>query len=482
MGKKGKRRKHSILSQQVIQITLENKSKLMLEKNGAATAKEFSDALNDLGYPKSQHKDIAKKSIEKELLKVSSDANLHNITLRQNCTDVLKDFDVSGFLKRKWQHKMFVLKPQDYLDIQRANKNPVFMEQYNYSKPLYTFSNNIKFGNRNYTSDDKVQDFNDAQFYVSDDEKMLFAKIVNLSFKLLDEDFLKNYKTLYPSKQDQEKLIFMPDIYDKTLSISMYVMLDGDPKNTHSFLRYDSVAENKPSHKNIYIGGDDRQQILGEYADSPHIHFQNEDDNIICAKLYKTGSNDADEKWKTGRCNAIDVKHLINYLTILDSTPDAQIREDYAKGLHYNMPFLEAKYNKKILDIKSVNKLVNNYKKDKEDNHQFITKLVKNFELLNPKQEPSEKSFTGLINALKFVQFVYDERSNTTNLDELQVLSDLEIVCANEVMNCISKSRERIIQKDYKPKYSIKGDYLEKKSKKQKENSTNKEISSGGIE
>ena len=327
-----------------------------------------------------------------------------------------------------------------------------------------------------------MKDFNDAQFYVSDDEKMLFAKIVNLNFELSDEEYLNDYKTLYSSKQDQEKLVYLPRIYDRTLSISMYVMLDGDPKKTHSFLRYDSVAENKPFHKNIYIGEDNRYQIFGDDTASPHIHFQNGDDNIICAKKYEDKGNNADAKWKTGRCNAIDIKHLINYLTILDSTPDAQIREDYAKGLHYNMPFLEAKYNKKILDIKSVNKLVNNYKKDKEDNHQFITKLVKNFELLNPKQEPSEKSFTGLINALKFVQFVYDERSNTTNLDELQVLSDLEIVCANEVMNCISKSRERIIQKDYKPKYSIKGDYLEKKSKKQKENSTNNEISSGGIE
>ena len=122
-------------------------------------------------------------------------------------------------------------------------------------------------------------------------------------------------------------MVYLPTLYDRTLTISMYVLLEGSSNKSHMFLRYDSSSK---THKNIYVGSDKRQSVYGLEAENPHFHFQNEDDNLLCIKKFRDANRHI--KWKTGRCNAIDCKHLIKYLLELDSLSQEKLEELSSKN------------------------------------------------------------------------------------------------------------------------------------------------------
>ncbi len=429
-----------------------------LTTSGLGAVYKLTAALENLHIPPHIIKGVVKDAIKDNIKRYNDEADDSGATLKYGYSDALTGFDSDGFIDRKWQYIPFILKTRDYLDIQRKKKYPIFIEQYDYSMPLYTFKNNINFQTEEKFRKRNIHNSNDVQFFISSDEKMLFSKVTNLIFVPTSPAVLREYKKLHPSKQEQEKLIYMPSVYDRSFSISMYVMLEGDPKKTHMYMRYDS--SNK-SHRNVYIGPDKRERVFGYETGNPHFHFQNEDDNLLCMKKFRDEHRQI--KWKTGRCNAIDVKHLVSYLTELDNISEKKVAQQFFEGAHYNMPFLEAKFNKKVFYTKSINAIVDDYKNGK-DNHEYLQGLVQKFKLLNPEQTAAGKCFARLISSLKFLQFIYDERINTSDLGELEALSQLEIVCANDVMNSITNSREQAMQKNCQPKYVMKGDYLVKKS------------------
>ncbi len=440
-----------------------------LTTSGIGAVYKLTAALENLHIPPHIIKGTVKDAIKDNIKRYNDEADDSGATLKYGYSSALTDFDSDGFIDRKWQYIPFILKTRDYLDIQRKKKYPIFIEKYDYSMPLYTFKNNINFQNEGKFSKRNIHNSNDVQFFISSDEKMLFSKVTNLIFVPTSPAVLREYKKLHPSKQEQEKLIYMPSVYDRSFSISMYVMLEGDPKKTHMYLRYDS--SNK-SHRNVYIGPDKRERVFGYETGSPHFHFQNEDDNLLCMKKFRDEHRQI--KWKTGRCNAIDLKHLISYLVELDNTQEKKVAERFFEGGHYNMPFLEAKLNKKVFSTKAIDTIIDDYKNSK-DSPEYLQELVKKFKLLNPKQETKGKCFASLISSLKFLQFINDERINTSDLDELETLSELEIVCANDVMNSITNSREQVKQRNYQPKYVMKGDYLVKKSSNKKKSPQEKD-------
>ena len=45
------------------------------------------------------------------------------------------------------------------------------------------------------------------------------------------------------------------------------------------------------------------------------------------------------------------------------------------------------------------------------------------------------------------------------------MLSQIEVITATEVVNKISNNKEKAIEKEYKPKYVIEGDYLQNETR-----------------
>ncbi len=435
-----------------------------LMTSGVSAIYKLTSAISKLKIPLHNAKEVIKYAICEEIKRYNNEASESGVTIKNRHSTMLMNLDTTNFIAREWQYVPFILKNRDYLELQTTPKFPIFIENYDYSLPLYEFKNNIKFNNEINFQRKNVITSNDVQFYISNDEKVLFSKVTNLLFSPISYKLIKEFKKTLSPNDNVEQIKYMPSLYERSFSISMYVILEGDTKKTHMYMRYDSSSK---THKNIYIGNDKRENIFGYEAENPHFHFQNEDDNLLCIKKFRDGYRQI--KWKTGRCNAIDLKHLINYLTELDSFTREKVEKLYFDDMHYNMPFLKAKFNNQPFCTKSINTMLLNYKNEKGSiDEEYIKKIKDKFEILNQRiyNNSKNKVFKNLITSLKFLQFICDERVNTKNLNELENLSKLEIIVASDIMNAINCSQEKVIEKDYQPKYIINGDYLLSKQKK----------------
>lgn len=281
----------------------------------------------------------------------------------QNCIyDMFKNFNMSDFVERQWQYRPYYISGSKYSLLQTSIKNPIHISNYDYSQPLYKLANNIEYNPKDLKLHkcplETVK--NDLKFYLSQDENILFAKLINLRYKPSN---LKMAKKHNHGLSEEEKLFSVYDnyLYNRSLSISMYVLLDGDPNKAMPFVRYD----NDPTpHTNVYIGNDKRREVYGDIALNPHFHFQNEDDSLLCLRKYQ--AEDGKTKYKTGRCNAIDCKHLKKYLLDLDSLDQKDLERQAKNKMDYNMPFLQYKLTGKKVGV-NVDNLFYKFIQDKTD-------------------------------------------------------------------------------------------------------------------
>ena len=132
------------------------------------------------------------------------------------------------------------------------------------------------------------------------------------------------------------------------------------------------------------------------------------------------------------------------------------------------MPFLHAKLNRKTYSMTPVDKLLDNYTNDVDQFAiDYASELKRKFKLYYPQKTVGggEQSFKKLITSLQFLQFLYEERIDTTDLRKLEMLSQIEVITATEVVNKISNNKDKTIEKEYKPKYVIEGDYLQNETR-----------------
>ena len=81
---------------------------------------------------------------------------------------------------------------------------------------------------------------------------------------------------------------------------------------------------------------------------------------------YNIGLRKRDGKYKAGRSNAIDCKHLKKYLLDLEASSDNEIENQKNKNLDYDMPFLQYRSENKKVGV-NVDKLFYSFLKDKTD-------------------------------------------------------------------------------------------------------------------
>ena len=415
---------------------------------------KLASAFEALGIPAQAVKRVTKEAIRENIALHNPSFDSYSLFLHTNLQDLISSFDASDFIERAWQYMPMILHNREYLFLHEQEKYPIFVDKYNYDEPLYKFSNNINFQNETTFKRRKIQNSNDVQFYTNKDEKMIFAKVTNINFAPISHRLIKQVKKTL-NEDDQKRIIYSPELYNRTFSISYYVMLDGDPKRCHSFLRYDSAVE---PHKNVFFKGDQREEVYGTVADNPHFHFNNEDDGLLCIKKYR--DKDRHTRWKTGRCNAIDCKHLISYLQSLDNKSTSEIENLFDSGKHYNMPFLKMKLLGRKVELPTIDNLFKKFLSKKEEcETTLVNSLNKEFSEKVAKGKTAG-CFSKLTTFLELLNFIQEKRSVTSNLAQLEILSNLEVEVASEVVNAISHTHHKILEKDYKPKYVIDGGFI----------------------
>lgn len=426
---------------------------------------KLASALKALKIPPQMAKRMVKEAIRDNIKTYDYEVDDYQLYLQKGLDATLQDFDISKFIERSWQYRPIALNAQDYALIQQQEKCPIFINRYDYTIPIHKFGNNINFQNEFAFKKKKIINNNDVQFYTTKDENMLFAKVTNIKFEPINYARLKEAgRELEPN--EKEKLKYNPRIYNRTFSISLYVMLEGDPKKSHPFLRYDSSP---CTHTNMFLDGDKRVDVYGYEADNPHFHFQNEDDALLCIRKYR--DNNRHIKWKTGKCNSIDCKHLIKYLLKLDNMERGELEKQEKQNLNYGMPFLNMKLKGKKVNTQNTSKYFENYPCLNKSEADYIARLREDFKTLNSEKSVGggDKSFKRLISSLQLLQFVTDERSKATDNAELEILSNLEVECATDVINAITNSSQKIIEKDYKPKFVINNHYIKHEGEEEKE-------------
>ena len=427
-----------------------------LRAGGQEALTQLIEFLKSLNKNSTELKHTIKEAIRENIVQSNAEADTSNILSKNQLDKNMPIFDGAKFLERKWKFVHYILKSKEYCKLMSSEKRLIFVKNYNYKAPNFEFENN--FNESSNGKDKKSKIFNDLQFYINNNGNMIFAKncideYTPISKQIINEE-IKHQQFL--TEEDKALKFYNPNLYNKNLSISMYILLDGDPNKAHSIMRYDGC--NGKQHKNMFLPQDKRRAIFGDIASNPHFHFQNEDDNLICSK--KIVNSDKRVKWKTGRCNAIDINHLIKYLVELDNSNRERIEMLYDQERHYNMPFLNAKYNNKVLSYDfDIYEFLKNVPQESQT---FVHDTLRNVKQKLKKIEYKTENpcFRKLVFALLFIKEIYELRKTNDNLRELKILSQIEYSYANALIDSFSNNKNKLLVEDYKPKYIVDASHL----------------------
>ena len=399
-------------------------------------------------------KPILKKSIHSYVKHFRKDFE-GNVQIKNCVYQMFSDFNMANFVERAWQYQPYYIPSSQYSQIQTVQKNPVYVTKYDYAQPLYKLANSLEYNPRELKRFKAPLETvrNDVKFYLSQDENNVFAKLVNLRYRPND---LKAVKLHNKDKSEEEKQYTVYDnyLYNRSMSISMYVLLDGDANKAFPFMRYD----NDPSpHTNVFVGNDKRKEVYGDVALKPHFHFQNEDDSLLCLRKFKGEDNKT--KYKIGRCNAIDCAHLKKYLLDLDQMNEKEILKRVEQNLDFAMPFLYMKAkNKKVGH--SLDNLFYNFLKNKTDEE---INLLDDFSLWLTQSKEDDVYHKGgcfdkIIRMIDGVERISSLMDSSINYEQRKLYSQLEILVADSLINTFCNNNANYILQNQEPKFTIETD------------------------
>ena len=114
----------------------------------------------------------------------------------QDCiSDVLKKFNLEKFIECTWKHEPFRLTGDEFQKIRDCAKQPIHVQNYDYSQPIYKLANNITYKPCQFQqgNDNNITRKNDIKIYLSDKEDILFAKFISLRYKPSNFKAVKNF-------------------------------------------------------------------------------------------------------------------------------------------------------------------------------------------------------------------------------------------------------------------------------------------------
>ncbi len=350
--------------------------------------------------------------------------------IKGNACRLISNFKNDVFKNRVWRYVPYYLSQKDYDLAQSVIKNPIAIKRYDAFSKLHLFKNQYEFEDsrlKHLSRGDIVK--RDVKLYLSQDEDMLFSKTARL--KIVPKD-LSAIKVTQTNKTDDVKAKQINDwsLYQRSFSIAIHTYLEGNVEKGATIFRYDN---DEFVHSNVWLEGDARKSVFGDYAENPHFHFMNEDDALLC--LANKGSKAS--KFLPGRCNAIDCRHLREYLKKLDSLSNAEAEKQLEENKAYGMPFLGMKVHKHKINI-NIENIINNYiEKNAITNLSDLQAWVA--ELGNkPENNAKGKIFSSLIKALECLERITSLIKSEFDYDRIKMFSDLEILIANEIVEKIN--------------------------------------------
>ena len=357
-----------------------------------------------------------------------------NVKSTANTYSVVKNFDAKKFFANNWKYRPHYVEQQELEQVYHCIKNPLPVKRYKYKSPIYKFANTrLLDTTKSNLSVTRRMVKNDAKFYLSQNEDMMFAKLLTLKYIPKNLVLLNSQNDIKNVQKTKEETILQSGLFERRFSCCLYVFLDGDASKPFPYMRYDNEYSN---HTNVFIANDERRKVFGESAGAPHFHFQNEKDALLCLRKFK--DSDKQVKYRTGRCNAIDCPHLHHYLKTIDNYNPNTVDGMLQNGRDYGMPFLRFKKDKRNFDI-DIKALVEKYKKETKSNSLYaVEKWLEQNNDLEEYKNIKNHCFGGLIKALDFIQFVCSRFKTSVDEAEMKALSDLEIIAVNTVMDSIN--------------------------------------------
>lgn len=386
--------------------------------------------LREQGLDEEEIATLLKQEIAK-YVKEDINAGMLKLTYAPMCR-LVENFKLKDFSSREWIYNPNYLNEEDFNNLRGQEKLPLQMQEKAESSP-YIFNDAGEF-----VDYEKVAV--DPHFYVNQDQNMLFGKLIRLKHVPADA---RAAKLIENSKGGIAISVDDTSLFDKVMSISFCAIMEGKSKEAVVMYRYDS---SRLKHNNVFIGDDFKKDVFGQEVESPHFHFQCEADSVLCLRK-KPGKN-RNYIYKAGRCNAIDCKHLSEYLKGLDMLSSAEIERLYYHKLHLGMPFLQMIHENKVAQcdfVKSVNKYLKSLPTQQRKQLSEVEKWIGKSYAENYDERAHEyisydtyTIFGQVVKAIDFIDFVYTQRMQTNDITINKHLAQIELLSANEVMDCIA--------------------------------------------
>lgn len=384
------------------------------------------------GYEEDELKPILKQEIKKVLNERRMGRDVSSIRYSDSFYKLISNFNLKSFIEREWAYRPQFIKQKDYLTLQAERKIPLHFEDLNHTDFICDFPNKIE----TQCHGEFEKENKEPQFFINEKDSMLFAKLARVKYVPI------RLKTVRETAEKGELDYNDQSLFDCVMSISFCAVIDGKTKNSLPLYRYDS---SKLMHKNMFVGDDYRKDVFGETVRSPHFHFQNEDDSLLCLKRQfdKCGK----EVYKSGRCNAIDCDGLRRYLISLDQRNDKQIETLSKFDLHYGMPFLRQRREKLVSRcdfMPEIRKFIKTLPTNEKVDLLAVEKWLSQSDVRVWFEDGSSFAyedcdcFGSLIKALDFIQFVFDKRVKTKNPTLVKNLSKIELLVASKAIDAFA--------------------------------------------
>lgn len=359
--------------------------------------------------------------------------------------ELIKEISVKDFNSKKYEFYPFLLKKGDFYKMTACPKNRILVDGFSKTGKSFRFLNN-------YVSPvvDKEErftnDYRETKFYASADRKMIFGKKVRQTFRVSDvEGYLQEFGEGKDAEYDE-------NISHRGSSVAMFCFLQGKEEHPELFARLDDDGYD---HKNLLID-DDKRRVFGERAGFPHFHFQNYTDQYLCRK-------DTERGFETGRCNAIDIPHLLNYLKYLESLSPKHLYSLYHKHENCDLPFLDIMIERPVFPIKPMKTLKEFMAELSRSEREMCVKFFESFDKRYNKSKALEglKYYKEFGFTLLLLQFVSDKYWSEKDLTYKKFLGGLEITLSEKIMDTICNVGTKLCMDKHGNPLKIANDYGE---------------------
>lgn len=361
----------------------------------------------------------------------------------QNLERVLSCISVKDFIQKKYESYPFLLKNDDFYKMLSCEKLKVGIKGFKKGESFKFLNNYVK----PWTSiDDRlVNSYYDTQFYLSQDRQILFAKTVRQIFRIHDK---KRYFETFAHHYGEHDY----SLSERGASVGMFAFLQGKEERPCLFARIDDDGYN---HQNLII--DERKKtVFGEVAGYPHFHFQNELDQYLCRKESPKG-------YKTGRSNAIDIPHLIDYLKYLESLPTRTLEKMLKEGDDVDLPFLAIMFERDKFFPEPM-KIIEDFVAQQDGiKLELCQRMFTGFDekYKNSEQLSGLKFFKDFGFGLLLIQYISDlyHSKYSKSLTYKDFLAQFEIYLCEKVMDAVCNVGEKVAYRNDGSPYYVKNDF-----------------------